>query len=150
MDASIIDYIPLAKSLAYKHFYSLDVEEKLQESYLGLVLAKEAYDEKIGTTFATFAINVIMNRLRILYRKEIKIDYIDVDEIEIQDVRNEIEKLELRIAVQQTITKIEYKVLEYIYMKDYTQEECAKAMGTTQSTISKTLNRSLNKLKNQM
>ena len=150
MKLQIVDYIPLAKSLAYKNFYSLDIEDKFQESCLGLLIAQKEYNEKAGIKFATFAISIIMNRLKMLYRKE-KNRCFNIDEIVgLQDNENEIELVNTKIVIQQLLTKIEYKVLKNICINDYTQKECAIEMGIAQSTVSKILNRSIEKLRGRM
>ena len=65
---------------------------------------------------------------------------IDSDGVEqIHDTRYEMRHCELGIAIQQVLTQKQYRVFNYKYILDYTQEKIAECMNVHQTTVGRWL-----------
>jgi len=139
-EALIVNYMPLAKSLSSK-FQTLNRQDREQEAFLGLVIAANEYDVDKGR-FAAYATQVIMNRLKRMFNKEIR-QPIPCD-ISISEAArlNGFSEVEFRVEYKKVIKKLsaDEKLLVQLRLKGLSQHECATRMKTSQATVHRRLN----------
>ena len=155
------------------------LDELISIAMLGLVRASNNFDEKKGFKFSTYAINTMRGYIRTEYfhdknrfirkrndNKEVyekvnisslnntlplegkKIEVIEncVSNFEID---NEIEKLDLKIAINKLKNK-EKQIIQLLFFEGKTQNEVAKLLGTNQVQISRIKRRAISSLRESL
>lgn len=141
----VLNYVGLAKTLAAK-FPNLPYEDRFQESCLGLMKAYHTYDPCKNVSFGVYARTVIMNQLKLYYKKE-KARFCVIaqrdgerenEEILEQEPakHNDYNYIELRESLREHLGDFKTKVLIEI-ANGRTQEECSRIFGISQPSISR-------------
>ncbi len=149
----ILEHIPLAKSLS-RRFATLSHEDRLQEALLGLVKAYKGYNQEKGVTFGAYAKRAIMNQLKQMYNREIKWPntvsfYNGENDDNIEDLFFEIEHMYERIELEETLKTMlgDAKAQVAVCIADgKTQVELSEELGISQSTISRMISETKEKL----
>lgn len=163
----------------YKKGDERPLDELISIAMLGLVRASNNFDEKKGFKFSTYAINTMRGYIRTEYfhdknrfirkrndNKEVyekvnlsslnntlplegkKIEVIEncVSNFEID---NEIEKLDLKIAIDKLKDK-EKQIIQLLFFEEKTQNEVAKLLGTNQVQVSRIKQRAISSLRESL
>ena len=141
-DDLIKKFVPLAVSVSNK-YRTLPFDDRKQEALLGLVIAAKSYDKAKGD-FPQYAVSVISNRLNKMYNVEVMVpnlgetgdfevdfeEYFDesVDEFGVSEI--------LMLASSMSMFVVKLTAAKFA---GYSQKECAKILGVTQSCVSKQL-----------
>jgi RNA polymerase sigma factor (sigma-70 family) len=149
----IEDYIPLAKSIC-KRYAELDYDDRFQQAALGLCEAAQKFDPTKGS-FGAYARRVIKSYLNDFYndsksniKNSISTDWNSVEansedskiptSFMASNQKSKYELFEVLESVNQSLSEEHYKIAKMITV--HTQEEVAKELGISQSTICRRLN----------
>jgi len=146
-------YIPLIKSMSLS-FPQRHREDIIQEGFLGLSNACNAYDEKKGIPFEAFACICIKRRMINAYEylnKDENIEYLDENIAAISINDDIIEKRHVQnffVQLEKNLSKLESDVLK-LYLTDYSYEQIAGQLDINTKTVDNTIMRIKRKIKQQ-
>lgn len=164
----------IAHAIAWSYFNKpnniIEFDDIRQIAYEGLVKAANTYDET-KSQFSTYAYNVIRNEFNMYFRKlppvGTNIVYLDdkitnmgdkennsllfnnlliSDDID-NEVLDNIDKSELREYINEL--PYLYKTIIILYLNNLTQKEIAEKLNMSQSSISRTYWKAINKLRDK-
>ena len=141
----IDDYLDLVKWVFFKKFkkYIKYKDDILQEGYLGLLKARDTFDESKGVVFTTYAVPLIKNQMlnyiireraymkkRPTYSKNSKGDIVNnVELLEVLD--NVVDDLQLDSYLKGT-----HSDYWKLYIQGYTMKEIGELYGVSKQAIS--------------
>lgn len=142
--------------------FSVPAEEYYGICAIGLCKAACTYNSYVSR-FSTYALNVILNEIRMekrQERKQEKLSLISMDEEwkntkdgsvtlhEILSTKMDVEDEIISFKLSDILTTGEMEILKYLYM-DYKQREIGEMLGACQSVVSRKIKSIKNKLRKQ-
>lgn len=140
--------------------FSVPAEEYYGICAIGLCKAACTYNSQ-ASRFSTYALNVILNEIRMgkrQERKQAKLNQISMDEEwtntkedsvtlhEILSTKMDVEDEIISFKLPDILTPDEMRVVKYLYM-DYKQKEIAEIIGVCQSVVSRRIKSIKDKLR---
>lgn len=167
---NLIHFVIKKMELGDKHDYYYDI------GLMALIRAARQFDESKGYTFSTYATMAIQNEICYDMRRnnsdkrkanlntisldapayqdgednEITLMEMIPDDIDIEEVLIEKERIQMLRKAITTLTAREQEILKYYIIYDMTQAEIAKQMGYSQSYISRMFQIIVRKLRYRM
>lgn len=150
-------YVGLIKSIARKYVYSgLSMEDLVQEGMIGLLEAKERFDESKGAAFSTYATFWIKKRIIESINKEVKetnkrVEYNDsIDQKRKTSDNNEYPDDEKCIVIPEEFPAEEREVLDLHFNQGKTLSEMAAIKGLSRERIRQIKQKGLRRLKSKV
>lgn len=142
----IVDNMNLVRHLVNRHYPSYKGNEDiLQIGYIGLIKAAESYNPALGFTFSTYASSIIMNEIKMEFRKEmrapptISIDTIIIEdsELTLEDIlgSNDLEMFDLTPFINR-LTDLERSMV-YMAMEGLRKSDIARELKISRSYVSR-------------
>ncbi len=151
----VVDYIPLANSIAIKKKKNLprhiSLDELKSAAYLGLINASIKYDPLIGSfyNYASIRINgSIKDHLKSLIHNGINNSEQEIDVLILE--KNNTDTNDFFDFVSSKINASEYKIIKMYYIECRTMKEIADFEEVSESRISQIISKSLVKLRNTL
>lgn len=140
LDIKIENYKFLIRKIASKFSVFYDIEDLIQEGYIGLLKSRRSFN--FQTKFSTYGYRAIYWEISNFCKKQQKISMLSKH----KNTRN--------IGISQHILEIldedEIKIINLYYVQNYSMQEIADKLNINKSTVSRKYNKIIKKLKDEL
>ena len=148
----IEDFLPLIMKVIkpYSNGNKHLEEDLIQEGFLGVIEAKNRYDEAKGTKFSSYAFYWIKKRVLAYLGKEIE-QTANEDNLvfpdDLPDVECDFDEKRLQLDLPAEMPDEEKRVLELVFVDNMSLNEVAEVLGYSRERVRRTKSKALRRLR---
>jgi RNA polymerase primary sigma factor len=147
-DDFINQYIALVKSIAGKYRSSgVPFDDLVQEGLLGLLLAKEKYDNRNSVKFATYAYSWIHKKIRESVAREKTKEFTELDDNILENIHENENQKDTELKLSRSLDKIEKDILRHFFEDEMPLDEIAVLLSVRRERVRQIKQKALRKMK---
>jgi RNA polymerase sigma factor (sigma-70 family) len=150
MEIKIEEYLPLIKKVAkeYKN-KGVELEDLIQEGFIGLIEAKRRYKEEFNVSFSKYSLYWIKKQMvEAIIRNSKQKVHLDSRVFRIVEENKEDEFLDDRKIYLENLPEIERLILEKLFIEEKTLKEVAKELNITREKVRQIKLKAIMRIKN--
>jgi RNA polymerase nonessential primary-like sigma factor len=150
MEIKIEEYLPLIKKVAkgYRN-KGVELEDLIQEGFIGLIEAKRRYKEEFNVSFSKYSLYWIKKQMvEAIIRNSKQKVHLDSRVFRIVEENKEDEFLDDRTIYLENLPEIERLILEKLFIEEKTLKEVAKELNITREKVRQIKLKAIMRIKN--